>query len=106
MRTCVLQRDEGCWVTGSPRPITNRHICPKQKGDHLLCVIYRDFISSSLPTPAPSIFDEECGIILNPALDRLFDMYELGLWQVAQVRSSFFSLSTVQLIFDSYLGFI
>jgi hypothetical protein len=93
MASRVKQRDGQCWVTTGTHPITNSHVCPKRMGDHLLRVVYRTFVENPLPTL--SIYDEMCGITLTPTLDALFDIYELGLWSVAPVRSSFFSSSII-----------
>jgi hypothetical protein len=84
----VKQRDgQQCWVTRTPYPITNSHVCPKRMGDHLLRVVYSNFVSP-LPPPTLSIYDEICGITLTRNLDAAFDTYELGLRFVAPVRSS------------------
>jgi hypothetical protein len=83
----VKQRDgQQCWVTRSPYPIINSHVCPKRMGDQLLRVVYGTFVSTS--PPDLSIYDEICGITLLGALDHAFDTYELGLQYVAPVRSS------------------
>ena len=90
MVNLVKQRDQHkCWLsrTTQDRATTNSHICPKRMGDHILHVIYSDFVST--PPANLSIFDEVCGITLNRNLDGWFDMYELGLRYVSQVRGSF-----------------
>jgi hypothetical protein len=90
MASHVMQRDrQQCWVTRSTHVIKNSHVCPKRMGDHLLRVVYRNFVSAPLP-PALSIYDESCGITLSPYLDAMFHTYELGLRLVAPVRSSLF----------------
>jgi hypothetical protein len=88
----VIQRDGQCWVTGLIYPVINSHMCPKRMGDHLLRVIYRNFVSTHDPDSASlvSIHDEICGITLHLAPDAFFDTYELGLRLVAPVRSSHF----------------
>jgi hypothetical protein len=89
MANLVKQRDGQCWVTRTISPITNSHVCPKRMGDHLLRVIYCNFVQTP-PPPTLSIYDEICGITLSLPLDAWFDVYELGLWFVAPVRSSYF----------------
>ncbi|KAI9447233.1 hypothetical protein F5148DRAFT_1252153 [Russula earlei] len=82
MANQVRERDGKCWVTESEDPLTNSHMCPKRMGDHVLRIIYRDFVST-IPPPAPlSIYDDICGITLTPTLDHWFDTYELGLHRV------------------------
>ena len=89
MRNQVIQRDQRqCWVTRSLGPNVNSHVCPKRMGDHLLHVVYRNYVSASVP-PTLSINDEICGITLSRTLDAWFDIYELGLWLVAPVRTFF-----------------
>ncbi|KAI9447231.1 hypothetical protein F5148DRAFT_1020459 [Russula earlei] len=79
MANHVEQRDGKCWVTGFDDPLTNSHMCPKRMGDHVLCIIYHDFVST-IPPPAPlTIYDDICVITLIPTLDHWFDTYELGL---------------------------
>lgn len=78
MANRVKTRDsERCWVSSATFSNVNSHVCPKRMGDHLLCIIYRDFVST--PPPTLSIYDEICGITLAPVLDCWFDTYELGL---------------------------
>ena len=90
MANRVWQRDgQSCWVSGAPSRNKNSHVCPKRMGDHLLHIIYRDFVSTT-PSPVLSIYHEMCGITLSPNLDILFDEYELGLRFVSPVRSSSF----------------
>ncbi|KAH9979724.1 hypothetical protein BJV74DRAFT_858012, partial [Russula compacta] len=78
MASRVKQRDRQCWVTKMEDPLINSHICPKRMGDHLLRIVYRDFVSTLTP-PTLSIYDEMCGISLTPNLDQLFDKYRFGL---------------------------
>jgi hypothetical protein len=86
----VKQRDgQHCWVTGITIATRNSHVCPKRMGDHLLRVIYHNFVRAP-PPPTLSIYDKICGITLSLQLDAWFDIYELGLRFVAPVRSSSF----------------
>ena len=90
----VKQRDqEQCWVSRSPETLINSHVCPKQMGDHLLHVIYRNFVSATVPLGL-SIHDEICSITLNRNLDTLFDLYQFGLRLVAPVRTFFLIFSS------------
>src|SRR6266849_2490544 len=90
MASRVKERDGQCWVSGVEYPLTNSHVCPKRMGNHLLRIVYRNFESTpQAPPPLTlSIYDEICGISLNPTLDVFFDKYELGLRLVAPVRGS------------------
>ena len=93
MANRVKQRDgQRCWVSRMDSPITNSHVFPKRMGDHLLRVVYGNFVST--PPPALSIYDEICGITLTRNLDAWFDMYELGLRLVAPVCTHLFLSST------------
>jgi hypothetical protein len=95
MQNHVKQRDQQrCWVSRATSPLINSHVCPKRMGDHLLRVIYRNFVSATVP-PTLSIHDEICGITLTRNLDAWFDRYELGLRLVAPVRTNFFLSSPV-----------
>jgi len=86
MASRVNDRDgRQCWVTRSVFPISNSHITPKRMGDHLLRLTYETFVQTP-PPPALSIYDELCGITLSANLDRLYDLYILGLRHVASVR--------------------
>ncbi len=86
MANRVKQRDgEQCWVTRNIYPTRNSHVCPKRMGDHVLRIVYRNFVPTPLP-PALSIYDEICGITLTSLIDVPFDNYELGLRFVAPVR--------------------
>lgn len=40
MASCVKDRDQQCWVTGSPRPVVNSHVYPKRMGGHHLAPLY------------------------------------------------------------------
>lgn len=83
----VYTRDGGqCWVSRDAYNCKNSHAIPRRMGDHLLRRIYETFVGTP-PHPALSVYDEICGILLNPFLDTLFDVYELGLRFVAPVRS-------------------
>lgn len=83
----VKDRDGNkCWLTRCEFPIVNSHICPKRMGDHLLRVVYNTFVAAP-PPPTLSIYDELCGVTLNPAINALFDMYQCGLRLVGQVRN-------------------
>jgi hypothetical protein len=78
--------DQHCWVTRAVYTVANSHVCPKRMGNHLFRIVYSAFVGP----PALSIYQEICGITLNPFLDILFDKYELGLRLVAPVRNSSF----------------
>ncbi|KAH9965592.1 hypothetical protein BJV74DRAFT_869944 [Russula compacta] len=79
MGSRVKERDgRRCWISRMGEPLVNSHICPKRMGDHLLRIVYHDFVSTP-PPPALSIYNEMCGITLFSALDPFFDKYELGL---------------------------
>lgn len=98
MQNQVMQRDQQCWVSRCLDPVVNSRVCPKRMGDHLLRVVYRNFVSATVP-PALSIHDEICGITLSRTLDAWFDIYELGLRLVAPVGIIFSYI--LQLITDS-----
>jgi hypothetical protein len=61
----VKRRDGVCWASGISYPLVNSHICPKRMGDHLACIIFRDFSSALHPIPNLSIYDEIFGISLS-----------------------------------------
>ena len=82
----VKQRDRQCWVTRMDDPIMNSHVCPKRMGDHVLRIVYHNFVSTP-PPPGLSIYDEICGITLSATLNIWFNKYKLGLRLVAPVRS-------------------
>jgi len=89
----VKGRDGRCWVSGGEYPLVNSHVCPKRMGDHLLRIVYNNFVQTP-PPPTLSIYDEICGITLTKNLDAWFDEYELGLRLVSEypVRNSSFLL--------------
>lgn len=89
----VNDRDGRCWVSRGGYPLANSHVCPKRMGDHLLRIIYNNFVQTPPPLTL-SIYDEICGIALTKNLDAWFDKYELGLRLVSEspVRNSYFLL--------------
>ena len=79
MAKLVKERDQRCWISSQNYPaihLINSHICPKRMGDHLARHILHEF--SAEPNPTEGIYDPVFGISLFPALDPLFDNFEIG----------------------------
>ena len=110
----VHRRDGGrCWVTGSddPSTVSNSHVCPKRMGDYQFRIIYAHFVSAlpsglsindeSSTSDKLSVNDEPCGFTLDRSLGGMFDVYELGLRHVGEVRGSSFLVSySYSLVYD------
>ena len=93
MANLVYERDRGqCWVSGFLMALTNSHVCPKRMGHHLLCNIYYAFISP--PPPTLSVYNECCGITLNPTAFSIITNFVWGWWHrwVFHIFSSIFDV--------------
>ncbi|KAF9048267.1 hypothetical protein BDZ89DRAFT_757304 [Hymenopellis radicata] len=84
MRRAVAARDQHCWISGAPHDTeltTNSHVCPKRMGDAMASHIYNEFCGV---TANLSIYNPIFGLLLISTLDRIFDVYKLGLRRVGQ----------------------
>jgi hypothetical protein len=64
----------------------NSHIVPKRMGDAMTRAIHEQF--QGAPSAGLGVYNAICGITLMASLDKLFDIYELGLRRINEVCAS------------------